>query len=93
MLKSRYNKQTIDLSELYSPVIANDKLINSMNVKDPFTFVQLNDDDDIYQHHSYFMQTELAQQERDYENDNIRQEKLQELDEEMDRIREEAMNV
>jgi len=53
MLNSRYNKQTIDLSELYTPVIANDKLINSLNV-------QLNDDNDEYRHHSFFMQQELA---------------------------------
>jgi len=69
MLNSRYNKQTIDLSELYTPVIANDKLINSLNV-------QLKDDDDEYQHHSYFMQNELAQQEREYENVALRNEKL-----------------
>jgi len=46
MLKSRYNKQTIDLSELYTPVIANDKLINNLNI-------QLKDDnEDLYSHHS-----------------------------------------
>lgn len=58
LLNSNSNKKTIDLSELYSPVLANDKLINSMNVKDPFNFVQIKDD--LYQHHSWFAQQELA---------------------------------